>query len=471
MAALNITTWLIAVASTLCYGSYFVPARKYEIHDGLVFQWYQCSGILLAGILFAVLRNSWNEHGEYSPGFYVAPEGLVTGVLFQIANITATFSVKACGLGNYYTLHQVTNLGFTFLVGVLGPAIGIPAVPPHNVLLAMFGFTFVLLGMIPVMVMEQEPVDQTAATPRQSGNAEAFMDNGADVNPAMGSGERSGATEPAQEVPSRFEHLFRRDLPPELPRSGSTADVTMASGVPQRHTLRRPPALQTSGFQAFNSQTWDGTMGRPRLVEPNGSMMYLGAPGLIIKETPEAEISSTRGDTPTATSAQEPLLQQAVDSRKWWWGICLALLAGTLNAVMYVPLLPWRARLLADHVDVKGFDSFFALCVGLYLTSSAWMVCGGAWKRYRGQRMEKSVLRPALVSGIIYAGGSLSFLYAIAILPYAICYAVTIGGGLAVSLLWSVLVFNEARSSHNRRCVLASFVGVLIGVSLLGMSA
>ena len=148
--------FLAASVAVLCYGSYFVPAKKYDIHDGIVYQWYQCSGILVTGVICAVLNNNWNALGQTSPGFYVCPEGLVSGMIFVLANCTANVSVKLCGLGNYYTLHQVTNLGLAFVVGVFGPQWGIPAKPPGSVTLAALGISLVLVGAIPVMCMEPE---------------------------------------------------------------------------------------------------------------------------------------------------------------------------------------------------------------------------------------------------------------------------------------------------------------------------
>ena len=81
------------------------------------------------------------------------------------------------------------------------------------------------------------------------------------------------------------------------------------------------------------------------------------------------------------------------------------------------------------------------------------------------------VLRPALLSGLVYACGLCSFLYAMVALPYAIGYGLGTGGSLAVSLLWGTCVFGEAATAYNRRCVAWSFLGILVGVVLLGASA
>ena len=49
--------------------------------------------------------------------------------------------------------HELTNLGGTFFIGVVGPQLGIPATPPRHVWLAALGFLLVFLGMIPVVLM------------------------------------------------------------------------------------------------------------------------------------------------------------------------------------------------------------------------------------------------------------------------------------------------------------------------------
>jgi len=197
----------------------------------------------------------------------------------------------------------------------------------------------------------------------------------------------------------------------------------------------------------------------------------LGSAGLVIKEVPDEPEVPANADG--ALNEQLLATTPSTALRQWRWlqGFVLSLSAGALYSAMYVPLLPWEDRMRRAGHRVEGYDSFFSMCVGLYMASTAWLLCGGAWKKYRGQRMEKSVLRPALASGLIYATACFSFLYAMMIVPYAIGYALGVGGGLAVSLLWGTLVFGEASSPYNRRCVACSFAGVLLGITLLGLSA
>lgn len=64
--------WIAIVVATFSYGSLFVPVKNYDIHDGIVYQWFQCCGILLAGLLQALWRNDWEAPGLSAPGFTFA---------------------------------------------------------------------------------------------------------------------------------------------------------------------------------------------------------------------------------------------------------------------------------------------------------------------------------------------------------------------------------------------------------------
>lgn len=201
--------------------------------------------------------------------------------------------------------------------------------------------------------------------------------------------------------------------------------------------------------------------------------MSFGSPGLVVIETPvdfedlEEPLQSIVEEEPSS-----PVIRARARSghRSWWLGIVLSFVAGALYAGMYVPLLSWKARMKVDGWSPHGFDSFFSMSVGIYCSSTLYLVSAGAWKRYRRQRMEKSVLRPALFSGMIYGVACLAYLISMALLPYVVAYASGVGGGLVVSQLWGILFFGEAASTYNRRCVACSFFGVFLGILLLAFS-
>jgi len=122
-------------------------------------------------------------------------------------------------------------------------------------------------------------------------------------------------------------------------------------------------------------------------------------------------------------------------------------------------------------IKVQSLDFVFSVCVGIYFFSTLWLLCGGAWRKFQGQRMEKSVLRPALMGGFVWAMALVCQTYAMLAVPYAVAYCAVVGGALGVSLLWGILAFGEAAGAWNRRCVAASFAGVFVGIVLLGLSA
>mmetsp|Transcript_51347 Transcript_51347/g.121987 ORF Transcript_51347/g.121987 Transcript_51347/m.121987 type:complete len:124 (+) Transcript_51347:125-496(+) len=68
--------FLACLGSALGNGSYYVPVKRHDVYDGLVYQWYQCSGVMLGGILVTMWTNDWaNPAGN----FYVHWEGLMSG--------------------------------------------------------------------------------------------------------------------------------------------------------------------------------------------------------------------------------------------------------------------------------------------------------------------------------------------------------------------------------------------------------
>jgi len=351
------------VFAAIGYGSYYVPVKKYDVYDGVVYQWFMCSGIMLGGLTIALARNDWTSLQLSSRGFYLTPEGLVSGLAWQSANVLATMSVQYFGLGNYYIWHELTNLGGTFVIGVFGPSIGIPANPPSNIWLAGLGFCIVFVAMVPVSLMKSE--DETSV-----------------------------------------------DASTDMLENANGASVSCAEN-------------------------------------PHGSFGGIA----ICHETAASE--------------------SRVTASSWLKGFILALVCGVLLGLQYEPMLPWKDRLQKANpeVHVTGMDYVFSTCTGIYLWSTLYLLVAGGWRRITRRTMSKSVLRPPLLAGYIWGLSCLCQLYASTVVPYAVAYTLIVGGGLLVSLLWGTFRFGEAKSPHNRKCLAATFLGMLTGVTLLGLAA
>jgi len=357
---------LAMVFAAIGYGSYYVPVKKYNVYDGVVYQWFMCSGIMLAGVTIALARNDWTSTEPSSRGFYLTPEGLLSGLAWQASNVLATRSVNYFGLGNYYIWHELTNLGGTFFVGIFGPYVGIPANAPSSVWLAGLGFLVVFIAMVPVSFMKSES-DRSI-----DGSAEMF----------------------------------------------ESADC----------------GLRVSVLTA---------------EDPHGSFG-----GMAIGD--ETAVNESR-----------------LNASSWLKGLILALVCGAILSLQYEPMLPWKVKLQKANpqAHITGMDYVFSTCTGIYLWATLYLLLAGGWKRVTNQTMTKSVLRPPLLAGYIWGLSCLCQLYAATVLPYAVAYAVVVGGGLFVSLMWGIFRFGEAKSTHNRKCMAATFLGIFAGVALLGMAA
>ena len=366
--------WIAIVVATLCYGSLFVPVKNYDIHDGLVYQWFQCCGILLAGLLQAAFQNDWDAPGLNAPGFYVCREGLLSGVFFQLANVLATQSVKAFGMSNYFTTQKVTNLGGALVVGVFGDRFGLPVTHPGDPFLALLGCLSVLLAMVPLAFTRVEEDDTDYLRVRQV------------------SGALTGDKRP---------HL-----------------------IPPQHS-------DMGGYLMLDEATSEPVSPAPSPVFPR-------------------RVAAKPGD--------------------WCKGLIWSLLAGLVFAFIYIPLLPWKHRMKEQHANFSSFNYFLSISIGLFMASTAYMLLGGAMRKYQGKKLMKSVLRPALLNGVMWSIASMAQLYALAVMPYAVAYCLVCGGEVAISLLWGIFVFNEASTPHNLRCTMLAFLGVLLGVALVAAS-
>ena len=154
----------------------------------------------------------------------------------------------------------------------------------------------------------------------------------------------------------------------------------------------------------------------------------------------------------------------------WCKGLAWSLFAGLAFAFIYIPILPWKHRMALENVEFSSFDYFLSISVGLFIASTAYMLLGGAMKKYQGRKLMKSVLRPALLTGVLWSVASMAQLYSLAVMPYAVAYCLVCGGEVGVSLLWGIFVFKEATTFHNLTCTMLAFLGVLIGVGLVAAS-
>jgi glucose uptake protein GlcU len=90
----------IAVAiACLCYGSFFVPVKKFETGDGVFFQWILCCAVLLAGFVVNIVR-------AFPP---FQPLAMLGGFLWCTGNMMAVPIIKTIGLSLGMLLWGLSN--------------------------------------------------------------------------------------------------------------------------------------------------------------------------------------------------------------------------------------------------------------------------------------------------------------------------------------------------------------------------
>lgn len=147
------------------------------------------------------------------------------------------------------------------------------------------------------------------------------------------------------------------------------------------------------------------------------------------------------------------------------------MLTGSIMAVEYSPMLPWKRRMEAAGFQKSGLDFVFSMCVGIFVCATLYMLIFGGWKRLSQRPLHKSVLRPPLLAGVLWSVANSCQCYSTIVLPYAVAYCLCCAGGLGVTLLWGIFRFHEVVSAYNKRCVGLTFLCVVTGIVLLGLAA
>jgi len=102
--------YIAAAVAVLCFGSNFVPVKKFETGDGMFFQWILCTGIWLTGLVVNGIQG-W-------PRF--EPIAMIGGVLWCTGNLLTVPIIKLIGLGLGLLIWGLTNLIMGWATGTFG---------------------------------------------------------------------------------------------------------------------------------------------------------------------------------------------------------------------------------------------------------------------------------------------------------------------------------------------------------------
>uniref|UniRef100_UPI0039805990 hypothetical protein n=1 Tax=Salmonella sp. s51228 TaxID=3159652 RepID=UPI0039805990 len=90
----------LTIIPVICYGSNYVPVKKYDTLDGMFFQWVLCTAILIVGfIAYSV---------QLYPTFYTL--ACIGGALWAIGNACVVIIIKTIGLSLGLMIWATTGL-------------------------------------------------------------------------------------------------------------------------------------------------------------------------------------------------------------------------------------------------------------------------------------------------------------------------------------------------------------------------
>jgi len=115
-----------AAVAVVCFGSNFVPVKKFETGDGIFFQWILCCAIWIAGFIVNIIRGF--------PQF--EPFAMLGGFFWCTGNVTVVPIIKMIGLSLGMLIWGLTNL----LVGWSSGNFGILGVEKESVKLPVLNY-------------------------------------------------------------------------------------------------------------------------------------------------------------------------------------------------------------------------------------------------------------------------------------------------------------------------------------------
>ncbi|KAH7731322.1 hypothetical protein AAVH_00220 [Aphelenchoides avenae] len=121
--------------SSLCFGSMFVPVKKFTSGDGIFVQWVMCCAILFVGFITYIATGF--------PQFQ--PLAMLGGFLWAIGNLTAIPIINLIGLGMGVLIWGSVNCVVGWASGRFG-LFGIHASEPASPILNYFGLALVVAG-------------------------------------------------------------------------------------------------------------------------------------------------------------------------------------------------------------------------------------------------------------------------------------------------------------------------------------
>lgn len=435
---------LCALGAAVAFGLQYVPVKKYEIFDGVTFQWFMCGGILMIGFLCSIVFGNFGMTNQEDALLII--EG---GALWALSNYLVLPLVKLLGIGLGFSLYHFVNLMVGYGIG----RFGIFGMEPlkGDVKICDLGCCLVLVSFIlMVFVEEGDRVDANAV--------DASVDSAAAMSELPRHHSTASAVQEDQVLREKYSR-WRDDHVSGRRRSS----VMEAAGT----VLVSYSTAETGGH--LHSVGGFSVLQPPRLVPlRDDETPSDGAGPDVGPEADHAERQVSPGRVSRQSSQVQSFLQAAsgepssLAGRAWRKaaGVVLALLAGSLTGVQSVPASLVNQR----HKDAPATNVVFPQCLGIYICSSAIYLIYSAAAKLAGWRVPHSPIRPAYLSGCVWAVGFTFMITGISSLGFSIGYTLDAVGPIVIASLLSIFVFKEITDRHQLILYGIAFTLQVVGV-------
>ena len=150
--------FLACLVSVLCFGSSFVPVKKFNAGDGVFFQWVMCASIWMCGVLVNLIRDA--------PQF--EPLAMVGGMLWATGNTLCVPVIHFIGIGLGMLIWGGSNLIVGWASGRFGffgikkqTDIALPALNYVGVFICMASLAIFFFVKPSVSKVNHRPLDTT----------------------------------------------------------------------------------------------------------------------------------------------------------------------------------------------------------------------------------------------------------------------------------------------------------------------
>ncbi|CAE8673322.1 unnamed protein product [Polarella glacialis] len=439
---ISIAGLLCAFCAALAFGVQYVPVKKYEIFDGVTFQWFMCSGILMVGFIAAI---TFNDFGMETQDSLLVVFG---GALWAMSNFLVLPLVKLLGIGLGFSLYHFVNLIVGYVVGRFG-LFGMKELT-GSVALCDAGCALVLCSFVLLVFVEgDEPPESQPPAPLPPSVFEADQE--------------------FREMYNRWRQGEARGSRDGLEDTGMLETVGKMmvgySAAERGHHLQDVGGFSVLAAPSDRALSLSEGDSHTHMAQVNGSWS-LAQPlaATMQRNGSEPARLSNPADLRPAAAPGSP--QSSSKLGRKLLGILLALVAGALTGVQAVPAALYNQK----RPNASPTSVVFPQCLGIYICSSAiYLMYASVAKMAGWQKIPHSVIRPAYISGCIWAVGFSFMISAVSVLGFSVGYTLDAVGPIVVASLLSIFYFKEITDKRHLIMYAIAFALQLIGVVLMAV--